>query len=221
MSPLPDSSTPITFLTEYARSGRSACNQCREKIANQSVRVAAQFEGPSTYSETKWFHPDCLKSCLEEDKRNGIHREEIIVENLVGWTSLRSPDQEALRKIFPSSSLSLPLSSLSLPTPSLPTPSVPFSIPTLPSLPDYSFTMSSTSVKVSSPSSPVSTMKRKRTQTETLPEDGLLFEWDDDSGEVHVTGNTYPVKEIFREYGGTWNYRNKVKRKRKYSDFLF
>lgn len=52
------SSTKVTV--EYAKSGRSACKKCDEKIPAKSVRLGLVTKHPQGFDQTKWHHLDCF-----------------------------------------------------------------------------------------------------------------------------------------------------------------
>lgn len=52
------SSTKVTV--EYAKSGRSSCKKCDEKIPAKSVRLGLVSKHPQGFDQTKWHHPDCF-----------------------------------------------------------------------------------------------------------------------------------------------------------------
>ena len=51
---------PTRYVIEHARSGRSACRKCKEKIAQGDVRVGAISDN-GEYEMTRWFHVDCMR----------------------------------------------------------------------------------------------------------------------------------------------------------------
>ena len=54
------SSTCIKILAEYAKSGRSSCKKCSEKIESKSIRLGLSSWDPRGFETTKWHHIDCF-----------------------------------------------------------------------------------------------------------------------------------------------------------------
>lgn len=83
------SSTKVTV--EYAKSGRSSCKKCDEKIAAKSVRLGLVSKHPQGFDQTKWHHLDCFP--FSSDFVSSV-------EDITGFSSLQSKDKEALEKLI-------------------------------------------------------------------------------------------------------------------------
>ncbi|PHT44220.1 hypothetical protein CQW23_18245 [Capsicum baccatum] len=83
------SSTKITV--EYAKSGRSACKKCDEKIPAKSVRLGLVSKHPQGFDQTKWHHLDCFP--FSSDFVSSV-------ENVTGFSLLESKDKETLEKLI-------------------------------------------------------------------------------------------------------------------------
>ncbi|XP_078151751.1 phosphoesterase isoform X3 [Carex rostrata] len=81
---------PTKVVTEYAKSGRSTCKVCGKGIGSGSLRIGSSGKGPQGFDVTKWYHLDCFPV-----KSNPIGS----VEDIVGVTSLKEADKEALRSL--------------------------------------------------------------------------------------------------------------------------
>ncbi|XP_060187431.1 polynucleotide 3'-phosphatase ZDP isoform X2 [Lycium barbarum] len=83
------SSTKVTV--EYAKSGRSSCKKCDEKIAAKYVRLGLVTKHPQGFDQTKWHHIHCFPF-----NSNFVSS----VEDITGFSSLQSEDKEALEKLI-------------------------------------------------------------------------------------------------------------------------
>ncbi|KAK7405330.1 hypothetical protein VNO78_06561 [Psophocarpus tetragonolobus] len=82
---------------EYAKSGRSSCNGCSEKIEAKTLRLALVSKGNGPFDVVKWHHLNCFPT--HSSSRNSPQKFE-------GFSSLKSIDQEALRKLFAENEMS-------------------------------------------------------------------------------------------------------------------
>eukprot|EP01083_Nonionella_stella_P041413 112283_1 len=58
---------PRTFSVEHARSGRSTCKCCMQKIAKSVIRMGTHQESLDDYpAQTKWFHLKCFKKKIRK-----------------------------------------------------------------------------------------------------------------------------------------------------------
>ncbi|KAI3857083.1 hypothetical protein MKW92_036629 [Papaver armeniacum] len=80
----------IKIVTEYAKSSRSSCKKCPEKIPSESLRLGSDSKERG-HDVTRWYHPVCFPT----DSLPIIS-----VDEIDGFSSLESCDQEALKKIF-------------------------------------------------------------------------------------------------------------------------
>ncbi|KAJ3695190.1 hypothetical protein LUZ60_000567 [Juncus effusus] len=81
---------PSKVLAEYAKSGRSSCKGCGNTIGSDSLRVGSAEKDPRGFEKKSWFHLDCFPAKLSTVGS---------VEEIVGFSSLKSADKEALMKI--------------------------------------------------------------------------------------------------------------------------
>ncbi|XP_076931810.1 polynucleotide 3'-phosphatase ZDP-like [Bidens hawaiensis] len=78
------------IVAEYAKSGRSSCKKCSEKIESKSLRLGVSSWDPRGFANTKWHHLDCFFP-LDVDL--------VSPESIEGFTDLKSSDQEKLKKL--------------------------------------------------------------------------------------------------------------------------
>ncbi|XP_076928550.1 polynucleotide 3'-phosphatase ZDP-like, partial [Bidens hawaiensis] len=78
------------IVAEYAKSGRSSCKKCSEKIESKSLRLGLSSWDPRGFANTKWHHLDCFFP-LDVDL--------VSPESIEGFTDLKSSDQEKLKKL--------------------------------------------------------------------------------------------------------------------------
>ncbi|KAG1367725.1 polynucleotide 3'-phosphatase ZDP [Cocos nucifera] len=81
---------PPKVVGEYAKSGRSSCKNCGKAIAAGSLRVGSSSKDPRGFDHVKWYHLDCFPA-----------RDHPLAaaEEILGFSSLKSFDQDALRKL--------------------------------------------------------------------------------------------------------------------------
>nr|XP_043630242.1 polynucleotide 3'-phosphatase ZDP-like [Erigeron canadensis] len=78
------------IIAEYAKSGRSSCKKCSEKIESKSLRLAFSSWDPRGFENTKWYHLDCFFT-LDVDL--------VSADSIEGFTELKSNDQEKLKTL--------------------------------------------------------------------------------------------------------------------------
>ncbi|KAI3828195.1 hypothetical protein L1987_02292 [Smallanthus sonchifolius] len=78
------------IVAEYAKSGRSSCKKCSEKIESKSLRLGLSSWDSRGFENTKWHHLDCFFP-LDTDL--------VSPESIEGFTELKSSDQEKLKKL--------------------------------------------------------------------------------------------------------------------------
>ncbi|XP_075079327.1 polynucleotide 3'-phosphatase ZDP isoform X4 [Nicotiana tabacum] len=83
------SSAKVTV--EYAKSGRSLCKKCDNKIPVKSVRLGLVTKHAQGFDQTKWHHIDCFP--FNSDFVSSA-------EDITGFSSLQSNDKEALEKLI-------------------------------------------------------------------------------------------------------------------------
>eukprot|EP00567_Pseudictyota_dubia_P001280 CAMPEP_0197466612 /NCGR_PEP_ID=MMETSP1175-20131217/65145_1 /TAXON_ID=1003142 /ORGANISM="Triceratium dubium, Strain CCMP147" /LENGTH=481 /DNA_ID=CAMNT_0043002661 /DNA_START=51 /DNA_END=1496 /DNA_ORIENTATION=+ len=49
-----------TYSIENAKSGRSSCKKCKEKIGKGEIRLGVSAPGPGDYNMQSWYHPKCF-----------------------------------------------------------------------------------------------------------------------------------------------------------------
>ncbi|GKC36363.1 haloacid dehalogenase-like domain-containing protein, partial [Tanacetum coccineum] len=52
--------TDEKVMAEYAKSGRSSCKKCSEKIESKSLRLGSSSWDPRGFENTKWYHVGCF-----------------------------------------------------------------------------------------------------------------------------------------------------------------
>ncbi|KAK2501028.1 hypothetical protein MC885_019094 [Smutsia gigantea] len=88
------------FAAEYAKSNRSTCKGCMEKIEKGQVRLSKKMldpEKPQLGMIDRWYHPGCFVKNREE---LGF-RAEYTASQLKGFGLLTPEDKEALKKQLP------------------------------------------------------------------------------------------------------------------------
>lgn len=78
------------IVAEYAKSGRSSCKKCSEKIDSKSLRLGLSIWDPRGYENTKWYHSDCFFP---------LDVNLLSAESIEGFSQLKSNDQEKLKKL--------------------------------------------------------------------------------------------------------------------------
>ncbi|CAH1424492.1 unnamed protein product [Lactuca virosa] len=78
------------IVAEYAKSGRSSCKKCSEKIDSKSLRLGLSIWDPRGYENTKWYHSDCFFP---------VDANLLSAESIEGFSQLKSNDQEKLKKL--------------------------------------------------------------------------------------------------------------------------
>ncbi|KAI3703907.1 hypothetical protein L1987_74103 [Smallanthus sonchifolius] len=78
------------IVAEYAKSGRSSCKKCSEKIESKSLRLGLSSWDSRGFENTKWHHLDCFFP-LDADL--------VSPESIEGFTELKRSDQEKLKKL--------------------------------------------------------------------------------------------------------------------------
>ncbi|CAF2823534.1 unnamed protein product [Rotaria sp. Silwood2] len=83
------------FNAEYARSNRSTCHGCNNKIEKDLVRLSKKVSTNSNHSLTdQWYHIDCFKEHKDQLQFNGT------AETFSGFNELNKEDQTELKKKF-------------------------------------------------------------------------------------------------------------------------
>ncbi|TKY66424.1 Polynucleotide 3'-phosphatase ZDP [Spatholobus suberectus] len=80
-----------SMMAEYAKSGRSSCKGCSKAIEAKALRLGLVSKGKGPYDEVKWHHLRCVP--LHSHSHSSP-------EAIKGFLSLKSSDQEALKKLF-------------------------------------------------------------------------------------------------------------------------
>ncbi|XP_047244775.1 poly [ADP-ribose] polymerase 1 [Girardinichthys multiradiatus] len=88
------------FAVEYAKSNRSTCKGCEQKIEKDQIRVSKKTvdpEKPQLGLIDRWYHTACFVSRREEL----VFRHEYSAAQLKGFNALRAEDKEELKKKLP------------------------------------------------------------------------------------------------------------------------
>ncbi|KAL8543986.1 hypothetical protein ACS0TY_004510 [Phlomoides rotata] len=87
------SSSPasVNIVAEYAKSGRSSCKKCSKAIASSSLRLGLLSKDPRGFDMTKWHHLNCFPVSISDSVPSA--------EAIRGFSSLKSGDQEAVKKL--------------------------------------------------------------------------------------------------------------------------
>ncbi|RZB76047.1 polynucleotide 3'-phosphatase ZDP-like isoform X10 [Glycine soja] len=80
-----------SMMADYAKSGKSSCRACSQKIEAKALRLASVSKGNGPYDIVKWHHLRCFP--LSSHSHSSP-------ESIRGFSSLKSSDQEALKKLF-------------------------------------------------------------------------------------------------------------------------
>lgn len=83
------------YSVEYARSNRSTCHGCNQKIEKDLVRLSKKVTiDPSYPGQDQWYHIDCFKSNKDQIQFDGN------AESFLGFNQLNKEDQTELKKKF-------------------------------------------------------------------------------------------------------------------------
>ncbi|CAL8393165.1 unnamed protein product [Arctogadus glacialis] len=88
------------FAVEYAKSNRSTCKGCEQKIEKDQIRVSKKSvdaEKPQLGLIDRWYHTACFVSRREEL----VFKSEYSGAQLKGFNALRAEDKEDLKKRLP------------------------------------------------------------------------------------------------------------------------
>ncbi|XP_075060451.1 poly [ADP-ribose] polymerase 1 [Mixophyes fleayi] len=88
------------FAAEYAKSNRSTCKGCDQKIEKGQVRLSKKsldVERPQLGMIDRWYHPDCFVSRREELGFLSIYN----ASQMKGFSILNAEDKEALKAKLP------------------------------------------------------------------------------------------------------------------------
>ncbi|XP_019096880.1 PREDICTED: polynucleotide 3'-phosphatase ZDP-like [Camelina sativa] len=80
----------MPVVAEYAKSDRSSCKSCSEKIAVKSLRLGLISKGPGGVDMTRWHHFDCFPTDSEPIAS---------ADDIQGLSALEKDDQDALMKM--------------------------------------------------------------------------------------------------------------------------
>lgn len=87
------------FRSEYAKSGRSSCKHCTQKIEEKTLRLAKLIQNPFTDKEQimpQWYHVECLFTDMKKGKQNKSKLTDASV--IEGWDDLTKEDKELLQE---------------------------------------------------------------------------------------------------------------------------
>ncbi|KAL8195451.1 hypothetical protein R6Q57_025854 [Mikania cordata] len=82
--------TKEKIVAEYAKSGKSSCKKCSEKIESKSLRLGLSSWDPQGFINTKWHHLGCFFT---------LDKDIISLESIEGFLELKSNDQEKMKKL--------------------------------------------------------------------------------------------------------------------------
>ncbi|XP_075387171.1 poly [ADP-ribose] polymerase 1 [Tenrec ecaudatus] len=88
------------FAAEYAKSNRSTCKGCMEKIEKGQMRLSKKMldpEKPQMGVIDRWYHPNCF---IQNKEKLGF-RPEYIASQITGFVRLTPEDKEFLKQQFP------------------------------------------------------------------------------------------------------------------------
>nr|XP_027064177.1 polynucleotide 3'-phosphatase ZDP-like [Coffea arabica] len=85
------SSSSAKMIAEYAKSGRSSCKKCSKTISASALRLGLVTRDARGFDMTKWHHLHCLPL----SSHSGASP-----ESIKGFSSLKSSDQEELKKLM-------------------------------------------------------------------------------------------------------------------------
>ncbi|XP_013736275.1 polynucleotide 3'-phosphatase ZDP isoform X1 [Brassica napus] len=77
-------------IAEYAKSSRSSCKKCSQTIAAKELRLGLVTRDSREFDMTKWHHRGCFP--VESDPIDSV-------EDIGGFSSLQSGDQDALKEL--------------------------------------------------------------------------------------------------------------------------
>ncbi|XP_065044162.1 polynucleotide 3'-phosphatase ZDP-like isoform X3 [Musa acuminata AAA Group] len=86
---------PTKVVAEYAKSGRSSCKSCSKAIAAGALRLGSSANDPRGFDLVRWFHVDCFPAASLALAA---------ADEIVGFSSLKDHEKDALRKLEPSAS---------------------------------------------------------------------------------------------------------------------
>ncbi|XP_048609044.1 polynucleotide 3'-phosphatase ZDP isoform X1 [Brassica napus] len=84
------SSASSKVIAEYAKSSRSSCKKCSKTIAAKELRLGLVTRDSRGFDMTKWHHLGCFP--VESDPIDSV-------EDIGGFSSLQSGDQDALKEL--------------------------------------------------------------------------------------------------------------------------
>ena len=88
------------FFVDHAKSSRSACKKCKQKIDTGLLRLAKSGYNPFGPGPMKmWHHVNCLFEVFAAQRRTTARIE--TPEDIEGWSDLEKEDQEEILKYLP------------------------------------------------------------------------------------------------------------------------
>lgn len=82
---------PLKMTAEYAKSDKSECKGCADKIVKNALRVG--FTGKANFGAVAWYHVDCLKKSPKE-YAEGIRADESVKQIVDGFDKLKEDDKK-------------------------------------------------------------------------------------------------------------------------------
>ncbi|KAI5710706.1 hypothetical protein M8J75_010903 [Diaphorina citri] len=90
------------FWVDRAKTGRSGCKKCKQKIDTGTVRIAKMGYNPFGSGKMKqWHHIDCILEVFKKQRQTTAKIE--VVDDMGGWDDLTPEDQEEVLSRFPES----------------------------------------------------------------------------------------------------------------------
>ncbi|OVA01879.1 zinc finger protein [Macleaya cordata] len=83
-------SKKLKIVAEYAKSNRSSCKKCTKTISANTLRLGLVSRDSRGFDMTKWHHLNCFPTDSQPI---------VSVDEINGFSSLKSSDQEALKKL--------------------------------------------------------------------------------------------------------------------------
>ena len=88
------------FFADHAKSNRSTCKKCKQKLDNGVLRLAKSGYNPFGPGPMKlWHHVNCMFEVFAGQRRTTARIE--TPEDIEGWSDLEEEDQEEILKYLP------------------------------------------------------------------------------------------------------------------------
>jgi hypothetical protein len=88
------------FFADHAKSNRSTCRKCKQKLDNGVLRLAKSGYNPFGPGPLKlWHHVNCMFEVFAGQRRTTARIE--TPDDIEGWSDLEEEDQEEILKYLP------------------------------------------------------------------------------------------------------------------------